>query len=91
MTTQAVMLAYILAVALAVFALYWCGTAKWYWHVLSFAAAIAIGLMPPVQGWTGPIYDMAIGSAFLFLLVWGVGEPVYNALHLPHHHSRRHV
>jgi hypothetical protein len=33
---------------------------------------------------------MAIGSAFIALLVWGVGEPIYDAMHLPHHRGRAH-
>jgi hypothetical protein len=90
MANNIVALAYLLALLLAVLALYWFGKARWYWHALSFAGAIGIGLMPPLPFWSGPAYDMAVGCAFIVLLVWGAGEPVYDALRLPHHRRRIH-
>lgn len=91
METWIVLLSYVLASLLAIFALYWCGKAKWQWHLLSFAAAICIGIMPPLPYWSGPAYDIGVGSLFLFLLIWGVGEPIYDALHLPHHMTGTHA
>jgi hypothetical protein len=90
MENNIVLLSYALAFLFAVSALYWFGKARWYWHALSFGAAIGLGLMPPLPWWSGPGYDMAIGSAFIALLVWGVGEPIYDAMHLPHHRGRTH-
>lgn len=88
MDTNAVLLSYIASFVVAVLLLYWFGQAKWYWHALSFAAAVGIGIMPPLSGWSGPAYDLAVGSLFIVFLVWGLGEPVYDAMRLPHHHAR---
>lgn len=92
MDNTVVALSYLLAFLVAVLALYLFGKARWYWHALSFAVAIGIGLMPPLPWWDGPGYDMAIGSAFIALITWGVGEPIYDALHMPHHvrHQQAH-
>ncbi len=85
MSTNVVLLCYLLAFVVAALALYWVGRAKWYWHVLSFAGAVALGLMPPIEGWSGPVYDVVVGCAFVVLLIWGIGEPLYDFLHLPHY------
>ena len=62
----------------------------WYWHALSVAVALAIGVMPPEAlplpaAW-GSTRDMIIGALFLFLMVWGLGAPLFR-----HHHHRPHV
>jgi hypothetical protein len=53
--------------------------ARWYWHVLSILAALAIGLTPPPERWRPP--DLLVGSVFLFLFVWGLGAPLFRAHH----------
>jgi hypothetical protein len=93
MPAYVVILTYLAAFAFSVLCLYWFGKARWYWHVLAVATAFAVGLTPPSvfekTGVTGPSLDLILGSLFIVLLVWGVAEPIYDALHLPHH-SRRH-
>ncbi|HTT64694.1 MAG TPA: hypothetical protein VMG35_22740 [Bryobacteraceae bacterium] len=65
--------------------------ARWYWHVLSVLAALAVGLSPPLPGWDGPSRDLVYGSVFLFLMVWGLAEPFIHRFHrrgmhgTPHH------
>lgn len=70
---------------LAVFMLYWFRPVRWYWHVAAVAAAFAIGFMPPMAQWSGPVFDLLIGAAFTLLFVWGVGELFFRLLHLQHH------
>lgn len=82
-----VFLAYGASVVLALVLLYLFHS-RWYWHVLSVLAAFAVGLSPPVNGWDGPGRDLIYGSVFLFLLVWGLGEPF---LHHFHRHGLHHA
>jgi len=55
--------------------------ARWYWHVLSVVAALAVGFSPPVAGWEGPSRDLVYGFVVLFLLVWGLAEPFVHRFH----------
>jgi hypothetical protein len=55
--------------------------ARWYWHVLSVLAALAVGFSPPLPGWEGPSRDLVCGFVVLFLLVWGLGEPFVHRFH----------
>ena len=50
-----------------------CFHARWYWHVLSIAAAMGIGLIP---GLTLP--DLLVGGVFLFLLFWGIAPALFR-------------
>jgi len=63
--------------------------ARWYWHVLSVLAALAIGFSPPIPGWDGSSRDLIYGFVVLFLLVWGLAGPFLHHHHrdhgLPHH------
>ncbi len=83
MSTVSVFAVYGFSVALALVFVYFFH-ARWYWHVLSVLAGLAIGFSPPVPGWDGPNRDLVYGSAVLFLLVWGLAEPF-----LHHFHRRR--
>lgn len=49
------------------------GGARWYWHIAAVAAALAVGLMPQIEGWQGTAYDIVVGCLFIFLFVWGAG------------------
>ncbi len=85
MSSMIVVLSYLAALAAAVFLLWRFSHVKWVWHLAALAIAIGIGFMPPVKDLPGALYDLLIGSAFLFLLIWGVGEAVFRMLHLPRH------
>lgn len=79
--------AYGLAIFLALALLYYF-EARWWWHALSLAAALALGLAPLPLEWRIP--DMLLGAVFLFLFVWGVGMPAFRRHHTPHrklHHA----
>jgi len=80
MSTVLVYVVYGFSVLLAFFFLYLFHT-RWYWHVLSVLAALAIGFAPPIPGWVGESRDVAYGFAVLFLLVWGLGEPFIHRFH----------
>ncbi len=54
--------------------------AAWYWHVLSVAAAVAIGLYRFPDAYRPP--DLLTGAVFIFLFVWGAGEIVMHPFHL---------
>ena len=79
------------AAVLALVLLY-CFHANWYWHVLSVALALAIGLMPPDMipvpvAW-GQTRDILLGAVFTFLVVWGIGAPLFRRYHQPEHATR---
>ena len=63
--------------------------ANWYWHVLSVALALAIGLVPPnmipVPAAWGPARDIMLGAIFTFLVIWGIGAPLFRRHHHPQH------
>ena len=82
-----VLAVYGISVILALMLLYRFHT-RWYWHVLSVLAALAIGFSPPLPGWETPSRDLIYGFVVLFLLVWGLGEPF---LHRFHRHRVRHA
>ena len=80
MSTMLVYVVYGFSVALALVFVY-LFHARWYWHVLSVVAALAVGFSPPVAGWEGPSRDLAYGFVVLFLLVWGLAEPFVHRFH----------
>lgn len=81
MSTTVVFSAFAGSFVLALLLLY-CFHARWYWHVLSVAAALVIGLTPPPESLAGrPLVDLLVGCLFVFLLVWGVGEIFMHRYH----------
>ena len=78
MQTLSVLLVFSAAVLLALSLLYFFH-ARWVWHVLSIAAAMAVGLTPPPENWRPP--DLLVGFVFLFLFVWGAGAPLFWKRH----------
>jgi hypothetical protein len=88
MSTILVYVVYGFSVALALFFVY-LFHARWYWHVLSVLAALAVGFSPPVRGWEGPSRDLVYGFVFLFLVVWGLAEPLVHRFH--RHGAPRHA
>ncbi len=89
MSSAYVLLAYAAAFGLASFLLYWFGHAKWYWHGLSVGLSMVVGLMPPLDGLRGPVYDMCIGCVFILAFTWGAGGAFVSGGHRPHieHHA----
>jgi hypothetical protein len=80
MSTMLVYVVYGFSAALALVFVY-LFHARWYWHVLSVLAALAVGFSPPLPGWEGPSRDLAYGFVVLFLLVWGLAEPFVHRFH----------
>ena len=78
-------LVYLLALVLPAFLLYCYGTMRWYWHLLTVAAAVGIGMIPMRPEWNRPEVDLAFGFVVIFLLVWGIGGLVIFHPHRPHH------
>jgi hypothetical protein len=83
-----VFLIYGAAAALALLLLYFFH-ANWYWHALSVAAALAIGVLPPdavplPAAW-GVTRDMIVGCIFVFLMAWGLCAPLFRRHHLTPH------
>lgn len=58
---------------------------RWYWHLASIAIALGIGFMPLRETWNRPSIDLLLGSLFLLLLFWGVGEWAFRWFHLRRH------
>jgi len=81
-------LAYLLAIGIAVYLLRHFHSLAWYWHASAIAAAVGIALMPNPLGWNTPVSDLAFGSAILMLLVWGLGGLMFWQ---PHEHKHKHA
>ena len=85
MFTMLAVLTYLLAIAVPIYLLYQFGSQAWYWHVLSIAAAVALGLAPTPPAWKSSAVDLMFGFALTFLLLWGAGGLV---VFRPHTHPR---
>ncbi len=91
MQTVLVFLVYGFSLALAVYLLYRFHAKAWYWHTLSTAAAIGLGLvpmqsMPLPAGWADkPVSSFVVGAVFTFLLVWGIGAPFFREHRVTRH------
>jgi hypothetical protein len=79
---------YLLAIGIPVHLLHHFHTQAWYWHALALAAALGIGLIPPLPGWQGAGADLVCGFSCVFLLIWGLGGLV---LGLGHAHREKHA
>jgi hypothetical protein len=79
-----------LVVALAL--LWYFGVFHWYWHLVSFLAAFAIGLAPIPEALNTPVGTLGVGWVFTFLFIWGIAAPLFALSHqhphLGHHHPR---
>lgn len=69
---------YICAVLLALALLYFLRATHWYFHGLSVAAALALGLVKMPPEWHSAALDLAIGFLFVLLMVWGLGAPFFR-------------
>jgi hypothetical protein len=88
MSSLLVLLVYVVALGLPLLALYLFGARAWYWHILSLAAALAVGLTPPPAGWEGPAFDLLCGGLFVALGLWGVGGlAIHRRSHPRHKHA----
>ena len=93
MSPNLVALCYGSALVLASLLLWHFGVRHWYWHLLSFGAALALGLTPLPGAFNTPAMTLVIGWVFTFLFVWGIGGPIKALIeHPPHighgHHFR---
>ncbi|MBZ5593914.1 MAG: hypothetical protein LAP39_16870 [Acidobacteriia bacterium] len=84
MSSTWVFAAYVCAVGLPLVLLRFFGARAWYWHALSIGLALALGLTPTPSEWSSPSTDLMIGSAFVFLLVWGLAAPFFRSHHAMH-------
>lgn len=79
MNSVLVMLVYGAALLVALALLYFFH-ASWYWHVLSVAAALALGLLPLPSEWRIP--DLLVGFVFVLLFAWGLAAPFFPQRHV---------
>jgi hypothetical protein len=85
-----VLLCYGSAAAVSLFALWHFGVTHWYWHLLSVAAALALGLAPLPPPWGERQFTLLVGWVFTALFLWGVAAPVVAALrHSPDPHFKQ--
>ncbi len=81
MTTTVVFAAYAAALLVALWLLYRRHVA-WYWHVLAVIVALVIGLIPTPEAMVGNrVFDLVVGSLFVFLMAWGLGEIFMHGRH----------
>ena len=71
------MIAYCCSALLAVLLLFFSGPKRWYWHILSLAVALAVGLTPIPVKWNTAQMSVVIGVVFLFLFLWGGAAPFF--------------
>jgi len=86
MFSMLAILIYLAAMAIPAWLLYHFGSEPWYWHALAVCAAVVAGFMPLPPQFSSAGYDLAIGFAFVFLLVWGIG-----GLFMIHPHREKHA
>jgi hypothetical protein len=82
-------LVYLIAIGIPTGLLYRFGTRSWYWHFLSFAAAVGLGFIPIPAAFHGPGCDLVFGSVFIVLAVWGAGGLIFYPSR--RHDHRRHA
>jgi hypothetical protein len=70
-----VVAAYGASAVLALLVLFFKGAKAWYWHVLSVAAALVLGLTPIPPNINTPTTSLIVGTIFTFLLLWGIAAP----------------
>lgn len=85
MSSMLAILVYLAAIAVPIYLLHHFGSFGWYWHALSIAAALAVGLVPTPPEWKGAGIDLVFGFALTFLLLWGAGGLVVYRPHLHAH------
>jgi len=66
-------LIYMAAMAIPAWLLYHFGSESWYWHALAAAGGLLMGFIPLPAALSNPGYDLILGFAFVFLMVWGIG------------------
>jgi hypothetical protein len=76
-----VALCYGVAAALAFLLLYRFEPVGWIWHLIAVSGALVIGLAPLPPQWSTPQGTLAVGSAFLFLVLWGSFFPLFRRFH----------
>jgi hypothetical protein len=77
-------LLYLVAFAIPVLLLGYCGARSWYWHLLAIGAALGLGFIPTPPAWKTEAFDLIFGFTLIVLLVWGIGGLVFRG-----HHPRR--
>jgi hypothetical protein len=81
MSSTLVAVSYGLAVVFALLLLHFFHMRHWYWHALSIAAAIGLGIVRIPEKWSGPAFDLAMGFLFVFLAIWGLAAPFFRKPH----------
>jgi hypothetical protein len=82
-------LVYLIAIGIPSGLLYRFGTRAWYWHAIALVAGIGIGFIPIPAALHGPACDLAFGSVFIILLIWGAGGLIFYPS--TSHDGRRHA
>jgi hypothetical protein len=75
MSTLWVVLTFGSAAVLALVFLYLSGPQAWYWHLLSLAVALAIGLTPIPPRWNTSEINLVIGFFFVLFSLWALAAP----------------
>jgi hypothetical protein len=85
MSLEIVTFTYAVTLILALSLLYLFGPLRWYWHGLSVAVALILGMIPMrLYGeWVSPFFDLAYGNLIVFLFLWGICAPFFRHYHMP--------
>ena len=76
---------YLAALCLPIYVLFQFGSQAWYWHAMAVLGALALGLIPMPLWLQSQALDLALGFAFVALIVWGAGGLI---LFRTHHEKR---
>jgi hypothetical protein len=90
MSPVLVALCYGSATVFSLFLLWYFGVKSWWWHALSVAAALTLGLVRLPTFFDTPEMTLAVGWFFIFLLFWGLGAALLGIAHTPQRWIRRH-
>ncbi len=73
-----VILSYTSAVVCALLLLNHFHARRWYWHALSFGAAVGIGFYSPPEAWRGPMADLTVGWLFTLFFLLAIAAPLFR-------------
>ena len=77
MSAQVLFYSYLAAAVAAVLLLVVFRARRWYWHVISLAAGVAVGLIPPGGKGGGNLFYLVTGVVCVFCILWGLGAPFF--------------
>lgn len=77
MPAQVLLYSYLAAAIAAIVLLVVFRARRWYWHIISLAIGLAVGLYPPPGKGGSNLFYLATGVVCVFCIFWGLGAPFF--------------